>query len=443
MPAPAQSRLERLLSNVAPVKAGEGTVVVLLFLNIFTLLFAYYLIKPVREALILTQTNAEVRSYALAAQALVLMVIVPFYTSAFRRVLPHYQLVPWITGLLAANLLVFVVLGKAGYEIGVAYFIWIGIFNVLIVAQFWAYAADLFNVEAGERLFVLIMAGASIGSWAGSVVSEQVFKLLDSYEIMLAAMILMFTTIPMSFMARARVPRLSRAPHRNEHPDAVKGTLAGFRLVLADPYMRLIAIFMILLNCVNSTGEYLQAGIVREHATAAVAAAGGGDAATLIGEFYGQYYAWTNILSLAIQLFLVARIFRSVGVDGAMLVLPVIAMLGYAAIAIVPAFTLVRIVKLAENSVNYSLQNTARHALFLPCPNEDKYAGKTAIDTFFWRVGDLLQAGMVWAGHEWLGATPAQFAALNFVMATVWVGVALRLGGFHRRALASSPAAAH
>ena len=125
-----------------------------------------YLIKPVREALILTESSAEVRSYALAVQALVLMAIVPAYTSLFRRILPHYQLVPWITGLLAANLLVFIVCGKAGYEIGIAYFIWIGIFNVLIVAQFWAFAADLFNVEAGERLFVLIMAGASIGSWA-------------------------------------------------------------------------------------------------------------------------------------------------------------------------------------------------------------------------------------------------------------------------------------
>src|SRR6476646_10716074 len=142
MPAPAQSRLERLLSHVTPIRSGEGAVVALLFANIFTLLFAYYLIKPVREALILTETNAEVRSYALAAQALVLMVIVPLYTSAFRRILPHYQLVPWITGLLAANLLVFIIMGKAGYEIGVAYFIWIGIFNVLIVAQFWAFAAD-------------------------------------------------------------------------------------------------------------------------------------------------------------------------------------------------------------------------------------------------------------------------------------------------------------
>src|ERR1051326_3406807 len=244
----AQSRLERLLSHVAPVKPGEGTAVVLLFFHIFTLLFAYYLIKPVREALILTEANAEVRSYALAAQALVLMAIVPAYTSAFRRLFPHYQLVPWVTGLLAVNLLAFVFCGKAGVEIGVAYFIWIGIFNVLIVAQFWAFAADLFTVDAGERLFVLIMAGAALGSWAGAVVSEHVFAWFDPYDIMLIAMFMMLMTIPMAFMARHRVPRGSRAPRQPDHPEQVRGMWSGFRLVIADPYMRLIAIFLILLH---------------------------------------------------------------------------------------------------------------------------------------------------------------------------------------------------
>ena len=125
---------------------------------------------------------------------------------------------------------------------------------------------------------------------------------------------------------------------------------------------------------------------------------------------------------------LVARIYRRVGVRGALLVHPVIVGLGYGLIALgpvlggfVPVFTLIRLVKIAENGVDYSLMNTTRHALFLPVDRDSKYEGKTAIDSFFWRFGDLIQAGVVFAGLNWFGwgvaavraAQPAARAGLD------------------------------
>src|ERR1051326_8618857 len=114
--------------------------------------------------------------------------------------------------------------------------------------------------------------------------------------------------------------------------------------------------------------------------------------------------------------------------------------LGYGLVSFLPVFTVVRAMKITENSLNYSLQNTARHALILPCDEEMKYAGKTTIDTFFWRLGDLVQAVIVWAGHEWLSAAPAQFAALNCALSLVWMSVAVKLGGMYRRKTAEASA---
>ena len=428
------SAFERLLARVVPVRAGEGRIVALLFTNVFVLLFAYYLLKPVREALVLEEGSAEVRSYALAAQALLLMAIIPVYTAFLRRIFPHYHLVPWVTVFLAANLGIFLACAAAGMQVGVPFFIWLGIFNVLIVAQFWAFAADLFSVESGERLFVLIAVGASVGAWGGAVASKYLFGLFGLYGTMGVAVVLLLATAPLPMVARRWVPAQAQPPPEAQaaHPEEIAGVLGGFRVVLGDSYLRRIALFMMLLNCINSTGEYLLSSVVDAQADALVAAGTIAKAGPWIGAFYGDFYAWVNGLGIVIQLFLVARIFRYLGVGGATRVLPAIAILGYGLLAFAPVFALIRLFKIVENSVNYSLQNTARHALILPCDEEQKYAGKTTIDTFFWRLGDLLHAGIVFVGVHWLAAAPAQFALMNCGLAIAWFVLASRIATRHR-----------
>jgi ATP:ADP antiporter, AAA family len=432
----------RALSRLVPVHAGERRALALLFTNAFVLLFAYYLIKPVREMLILTEQSAEMRSYALALQALALLAIIPLYTAILRRIVPHYHFVPWITVFLALNLLAFVLLGRAGVAIGVPFFIWLGVFNVMIVAQFWAFAADLFNVEAGERLFVPIALGASLGAWAGALASRGLLAALGADDVMLLAVALLLFTATLTNRARAAVPETARPlACLASSPEQIRGVLGGFRVVLADRYLLLLAAFMFLLNCVNSTGEYLLARQVRDHAAALAATGAIADPGVWIGTFYGAYFAWVNTLGLLVQLLLVARIFRLVGVGGAALVLPVVAALCYGVIAVVPVFAVIQVLKVVENSLNYSLQNTTRHALILPTSEDAKYAGKTTIDTFVWRLGDLAQAGIVALGAL-LAVAPAQFALLNVALAVVWAIVAIRLRqAYDRLAQRDAPAA--
>jgi AAA family ATP:ADP antiporter len=89
--------------------------------------------------------------------------------------------------------------------------------------------------------------------------------------------------------------------------------------------------------------------------------------------------------------------------------------------------------KLAENSVDYSLQNTTRNALYLPTSTEAKYKAKQANDTFFVRFGDVLSAGLVFAGTTWLGFAPRQFALVNVALIVVWIFLAIAIGrGFKR-----------
>src|SRR5215813_8907980 len=121
--------LDRMLSVFAPVHHGEGMTAFLLMVNVFTLLTAYYIIKPVREALILGGPGAEIKSYAGAGQALLLLFIVPLY-SAYASRTNRIRLINGITAFFVSNLVIFYALAHLQFQLGVAFFLWVGLFNV-------------------------------------------------------------------------------------------------------------------------------------------------------------------------------------------------------------------------------------------------------------------------------------------------------------------------
>ena len=146
----------------------------------------------------------------------------------------------------------------------------------------------------------------------------------------------------------------------------------------------------------------------------------------------GDFYGWVNLVGLLIQVFLVSRLFKTIGVRGALFVLPLIALGSYTLMAILPVLGVIRIAKVLENSTDYSIQNTARHALFLPTSREAKYKAKAAIDTFFWRVGDMLQGGVVLVG-TWLAFTARHFAWINIVLVSVWLVLIVGIYREHKK----------
>src|SRR5271170_4874576 len=125
---PRKNLLERILSVVCDVGPGEGLGALILTINLFTLLGAYYLLKTVRESLILAEGGAEVKAYSSAAQAIILLGVVPLY-GWIATLLNRNRFLRWTTLFFGSNLLIFYFVGQAGARIGVVYYIWVGIFN--------------------------------------------------------------------------------------------------------------------------------------------------------------------------------------------------------------------------------------------------------------------------------------------------------------------------
>jgi AAA family ATP:ADP antiporter len=148
--------------------------------------------------------------------------------------------------------------------------------------------------------------------------------------------------------------------------------------------------------------------------------------------FLGSVGSTVNLVGFLLQLFAASRVIRFMGVRGALFILPVVAMINYSIIAVVPLLAVVRIGKILENSTDYSIQNTVRQALFLPTSREAKYKAKAAIDTFFMRGGDALSALFVKAGTS-MGIAAGTFAWVNVGFTAVWLLVAGQIAREHRR----------
>lgn len=409
-----------------------------MFASLFLILFTAYLLKPAREMLILTEGTAEIRSYAVALQALVLALFIPVYGKLSRR-FSSDRFMYAFTLVCVLTLLGFAAAGRyLGLSISVVYFVWLGAYSVMIVAQFWAFASELYSREAGERLFVIVALGASTGAWAGSALSTQLVDHLDAYGLMVCgAVTLLLASLPARFASRA-VPEDSRGEPASPEAISRPSLLAGFQLVLSRRYLLLMALFVILLNLVNTTGEFLLASVL-ESLYAAGAENGdiGVDKETYVGRFYSRFYFAVNLLGVLIQYFVVSRMIRHAGFRFALLFTPVLVLLGYTALALLPVVAWFSYFKVVDNSLDYSLQNTMRQMLYLPLSRQEKYEARAVIDPFGQRLGDLLQAGLIFAGLNLLGLQAMDFLPAVAVLAAINVVVVLGILWQRRHLLAA------
>jgi len=426
----------RFLRLFTDIRQGEASKALLLALNSFLLLMAYYILKPLRDALLLVDKDSPVvKSYLSGAQAILFIFVIKGFSRLSSRV-PRHILITWTTLFFISNIVIFYFLNLGGMSIktmGIIFFIWIGVFNYFVVAQFWGFANDLYSNEVGKRIFPLIALGAT----SGAAIGTRMKWLRDlagenwEYKLMLISGVILLICIGLSVLIHKREVRLSNKDKEKELSEArEKASIqeqplkagGGFRLIFKSRYLLYIALMIGILNFVNATGEYIITDVQTKASLQAVQTVGA-DMQKSIHSAFMDYQFLTNIIALIIQLFFVSRIFRWVGVSGALLFLPLIALGGYALISFGATLVLVRWVKSLENGTDYSLQSTTKAALFLITPREEKYKAKVAIDTFFVRGGDTLSALTVLVGTQLLSAAIEKYAFINVIGVGIWVTI--------------------
>src|SRR6266498_1685373 len=221
--------LDRLLGIFGDVRAGEGGTVILMSLNIFLLLVSYYVLKTVREPLILMAGGAQLKSYAAAVQALTLVIYVPVYGWVASRLQRQRFLMAVILFFVGCIQLFFLGSRIRLPYLGFMFFVWVGIFSLTTIAQFWSYANEIYDRADGDRLFPLIAVGSAAGAPLGAALAEWLFGMyLNPFVMMEIAAGILVLHLLLYRVVNARVARAAAAPVPMKPGN-------GFALVLKSP----------------------------------------------------------------------------------------------------------------------------------------------------------------------------------------------------------------
>ncbi len=456
---PQLSATERFLRIFTDVEPGEGKTAILLFANVFLILLAYYFIKPVREGWIAVSaieglSKMEVKAYSSFAQSILLLFVVGWYARLADR-WDRVTLFSRATLFCISNMILFWFLQPNFFIgelplVGVVYYLWVGMFGVFVVAQFWTFCADVYTDEQGRRMLPFIAIGATAGAAAGSWIVDVLVEsgLLPTEVLLLAAIAPLLASIYLVRQVEQRQRRLAPAAVRaapqdsgTEPPVEEASIWSGAKLVLVSKFLLLAALVTLLTNWVNTNGENLLFRVIEESLTQQAAAQGITDHLAMLDfvrdgttAFYGNFYFWVNTVALVLQAVVASRLMKYGGFAAILLILPVIALTSYTVMALLPVLAVVKVMKIAENATDYSLNNTSRHVLWLPVSSAMKYRGKPAIDTLYVRLGDGLAALTVLLGVHVLALPTAGFFAFNVFLVLCWLVAGVLLVREHTRA---------
>ncbi|MCP4340469.1 MAG: hypothetical protein GY799_16665 [Desulfobulbaceae bacterium] len=445
------SPLDRFLCLFTEVRAGEGATALLMFSNIFLLLCAYYFIKPLREGWIAVSdisglSKMEVKAYSSFGQSLMFFPVVMLYgrlSDRWRR----SALITRSTLFCISNLLIFwaiqpgLFIQNLPYS-GIVFYLWVGMFGVFMVAQFWAFAADIYTKERGHRLFPLIAigatAGAACGSWITGILVDS--GLFGTKWLLIAAIMPLTATIGLSKIADRRKLKQAEVAKKAQPAQFEDTGHSAISIVFASRFLIATAAITLLLSWVNTNGENLLFRVVQESLQKDAILAGISESGPLIRfirdgttAFYGDFFLLVNIFAFLLQAFVASRLLKYGGFGLILLTMPVVALISYTAMALIPILIIIKTMKIAENATDYSLNNTARNVLWLPVSAEMKYKGKPTIDSLCVRIGDGIAALTVLIGVQVLALSTQSFFILNVGLVLIWITSALVIIREHRR----------
>lgn len=411
----ALSRLRRSFE----LRPGEGAGVAWAAAMFFCVLASYYVLRPVRDALVLDGDPAFIPWLFGATLLLMLAVAGPWGSMVARW--PRHRLVPRAYRLFVVQLLIFAALLAAEVSpllVGKAFYVWASMYNLFVVSVFWSLCADLASPEKGRRIFGLITAGGTLGALTGPSLTRALALHLDTaWLLVISAALIELATWCARRFAAATGPTSSAA---NAPEPALGGSAwAGLLRVTRSPTLAGIAAYVLCSACL-ATFVYLQ--------QAAIAKAALPDRAARTA-FFAEIELWTLLLTLALQLVLTARMLRVLGAGLVLAALPLVQGTGVLALAAAPSLAMTAAVSATSRAATHGLARPARELLFTALPREDKYKTKNVIDTLVYRFGDFASAWLV-SGLGYLGIAVG-FVALPLAM--VFGALALALGAGHRR----------
>jgi len=392
---------------------------------------AYYILRPVRDAMASDWTDAEV-SWLWTLNFFISTAVVAVYGIAVSRF--RFQLlVPAMYGIFALTFVVFYVLASTSGDrtlIDKSFYVWVSVFSLFHISVFWSFMSDLFNKEQAGRLFSIIAVGASVGGLIGPTIPSFFSESLGTDNLMLIASVMLLIPIPIIFYLQS----LKSSDLRNEDlylrkPNATIGgnPFSGFKMFFANPYLLAIGLFIFLYTGVSSFVYFELKNLLSELSRVERTAV------------WAKMDLAVNILSITTGLFATGRIVGKFGMPVTIALVPVLICVGLLILAISPFLAAVVTLQIVRRAGNYAVTRPAREMLFTRVDRETRFKAKPVIDIVAYRGGDMLMAWLFTGLTQGLGLGLAAVAMVGAGIAALWSMVGIYLGRWFERDDSSSP----
>jgi AAA family ATP:ADP antiporter len=409
--------LERALLRVVAIERDEIAGVLWSFAYFFSVLCAYYIIRPVRD-----EMGVTVGPKGLETLFIIVFFVMVAAVPLFGWVVSHFprrQIVPVIYGFFIANLLVFWALftaGAHGATVAGAFFVWVSVFNLFVVSLFWILMSDLYRTDQAKRLYGFIAAGGSVGAMAGPLLTQSLVGVLGTSNLLLVSALF----LALAAFAALALRRLFAGvgAQRGEEQPIGKGLLAGAIAVWRTPYLFRIALWILLANIVGTLFYLEQSRIVGETLA---------DRTQRV-QLFARIDLAVSVLTILAQVFLTGRVLQVLGIGAAIAILPASAAVGLVALAVSPTLAVIVTIIAAERAIAFALANPALKVLYTAVSQEDKYKAQNFNDTVVFRGGDALAGWVFNTASKALGLSLGATAAITLPLALAWLGLSVALG---------------
>jgi AAA family ATP:ADP antiporter len=413
-----------VLERIVQVERAEVASVLWSFAYFFSVLCAYYILRPLRDEMGVT-VGPDGLKWLFAIVFLVMVAAVPIFgwvVSAFAR----RRIVPVIYGFFISNLALFWMMFQAGIHgaiVAGAFFVWVSVFNLFVVSLFWSLMSDLWRNDQAKRLYGFIAAGGTAGAFAGPLITQSLVRLIGANNLLIVSGL--FLTIGVVAALALRRLFAGATGAGDEEPVGRRGLLEGALSVWRSPYLFRIALWILLGNFVGTFFYLEQARIVGEAAMDRISRV----------ELFARVDLAVSLLTVLVQVFLAARIMQHFGVGVCAAALPASAVIGVVALAVSPTLAVVVSVLAMERTITFAIANPAMKVLYTLVDPEEKYKAQNFNDTVVFRGGDAASAwvlnGLRTAGlGSIVAVTPAALA---------WLWLSLSLGRQHTELQRSQP----
>ena len=413
------------LKTASKVKEQEVKAVIFSFLFVVVLMSAYYILRPVRDAMASDWTDAEV-SWLWTLNFFISTAIVALYgvmISKFRFRL----LVPTMYGIFAISFIIFYALGSVFEDrtlIDKSFYVWVSVFSLFHISVFWTFMSELFSKEQSGRLFGIIAVGASVGGLIGPSITAFFSVSLGADNLMLIASMMLLIPIPIIFYLQS----LKSKELNNEVLDipdsnqSIGGNpLAGFKMFFSNPYLLSIGLFIFLYTGISSFVYFELKNLLSDFSRSERSV------------IWAQMDLAVNILAISTGLFATGRIVTKFGMPATIAMVPIMICIGLLVLAISPLLGVVMVLQIIRRAGNYAVTRPAREMLFTLVNQETRFKAKPVIDIVAYRGGDMLTAWLFTGLTQGLGLGLAAVAAVGAGIASLWALVGIYLGKWFDR----------